>query len=429
MFSRREWNVLINSFYENRIPAVGWFSMDASNLAIARSVVSGSSQTRWPGVVLQLALGTVVAFGFARFDYALLLPFMRADLGWSYAQAGALNTVYSLGYLIGALLAVPVCASLGLRRSFTASMLLSAILVGASGLFSDLGILLTMRGLTGVAGAVLFVAGAALTAEVSHGCDRATLAFGLYCAGAGFGMSLSALFLPTLVDAVGWRCGWMALGALSLIAALIALPGLSRPASGAPPLAPRTSHWPIRMIAVELLGYGLFGVGYIAYATFIVAYLRSSQTLSSTETAHFWALFGASAVGGAFAWGPIQARLRGGWGAACTIAVVAAGAGVPLISSTRLAADVSAVMFGGSFLAVVAAVTSFAQRVAPRSAWTRAIGALTIAVGIGQCIGPVLTGWLSDRFGTLQSGLALSVLILFIAAALLPFQHETDLPP
>ena len=38
-----------------------------------------------------LALGAAVSLGLARFAYAMLLPPMRADLGWSYTTAGAMN--------------------------------------------------------------------------------------------------------------------------------------------------------------------------------------------------------------------------------------------------------------------------------------------------------------------------------------------------
>ena len=40
------------------------------------------------GIVAGLAMGPAVGLGLGRFAYALLLPAMRADLGWSYAMAG-----------------------------------------------------------------------------------------------------------------------------------------------------------------------------------------------------------------------------------------------------------------------------------------------------------------------------------------------------
>ena len=36
---------------------------------------------------------------------------MRADLGWSYFVAGAMNTVNAAGYLVGALAAPACCAA------------------------------------------------------------------------------------------------------------------------------------------------------------------------------------------------------------------------------------------------------------------------------------------------------------------------------
>ena len=59
-------------------------------------------------VAAALALAAAVSLGLARFSYALLLPPMRSDLGWSYFTAGAMNTVNAAGYLAGALL-MPAC--------------------------------------------------------------------------------------------------------------------------------------------------------------------------------------------------------------------------------------------------------------------------------------------------------------------------------
>src|SRR5512144_708717 len=51
---------------------------------------------------LALASGPVVALGFTRFAYALLLPATHEVIHWSYAQAGGMNTANALGYIIGA---------------------------------------------------------------------------------------------------------------------------------------------------------------------------------------------------------------------------------------------------------------------------------------------------------------------------------------
>ena len=54
-------------------------------------------------------------------------------------------------------------------------------------------------------------------------------------------------------------------------------------------------------------------------------------------------------------------------------------------------------------------MASFARRALKPHAVTGAIGTLTVVFGIGQCIGPVLSGALADGPSGLKAGLWLSV--------------------
>ena len=97
---------------------------------------------------------------------------------------------------------------------------------------------------------------------------------------------------------------------------------------------------------------------------------------------------------------------------------------MPLLWHGPIGAYLSSILFGGSVLAVIAAVTSFARRAAKPHALTAAIAALTIAFGIGQCIGPLLSGALSDGPNGVRTGLWLSVGILIVATIVAAFQPE-----
>jgi predicted MFS family arabinose efflux permease len=389
----------------------------------SRKAAAAPGNSLW--IVAGLAMGPVVALGLARFAYALLLPAMRADLGWSYANAGAMNTANAVGYLAGALLAAPLTRRFGIKQTFFAGILLTAAGIGASGLSAHFAVLLGLRVLTGVTGALAFVAGGSMTAAVAGAAAQAPLALGIYFAGGGLGVTLSAITVPLLLERLGWRGGWQVLGGLALAATAIALPALLRaplPAEQSPNAT--ASDWSPRNIGIELLGYVLFGAGYIAYATFIIAQLRSNSHFSAQEIAFFWALLGCAAIAGVFVWSPILTRLKGGRGASAVIAAVTLGAALPLVSSGRPVAYLSALIFGGSFLSTITAVTSFARRAAPPEAWTRAIAALTVAFGIGQCVGPVLSGYLSDGPNGVRAGLEISAAILLAAAVLISFQRE-----
>lgn len=377
-------------------------------------------------VIFGLSMGPAIALGLARFAYALLLPSMRADLGWSFADSGAMNTANAAGYLIGALVAAHIGRRVGDKAAFSLGLLLTSAAIGGAGLTANFTSLLLLRAVSGLAGAVAFVAGAGLTSAAASGGSRsrAPTMLGIYFAGAGIGITASALAVPPLLSGMGWRGGWLVLGALGLAATICGSLALRRTPEPSYKVHIARGGWSARFMAPKLLSYGLFGAGYIAYATFIVAYLRTNEGFDSGSITAFWAILGLAAVVAAFAWGPILARLKGGWGASATIATVAAGAALPLIWHGPTSAYLSSILFGGSVLAVIAAVTSFARKAAKPHAWTAAIAALTIAFGIGQCIGPLLSGALSDGPNGVRAGLWLSVGILVVASVVAAFQPE-----
>jgi predicted MFS family arabinose efflux permease len=370
-------------------------------------------------IALGLAVGPAVALGLARFAYALLLPPMREALHWSYTTAGAMNTANALGYLLGAMTAAPLARWYGARGIFIGGIAIIAVALLASAATGNIIVLLILRVLAGIAGAACFVVGAALTARLSQ--DRApghaALLLGIYFAGGGLGITISGLTISPVLALTnlnsGWRWGWILLAAVTLLALLAAIPA----ARATPELAsaPTKAAWPARRLTFLFTAYGLFGTGYIAYMTFIVAFLKTHGAPDAEVTA-FWSVLGIAAIGGGFVWGPFLSRQQGGRGPAALMAVVTAGAALPLLSTSTQAAFGSAVIFGVSFLAVITAVTTVARVSLHPYQWTAAIAALTTAFAIGQCLGPVFAGVLSDRSDGVRSGLLLSVAILATGA-------------
>lgn len=342
-------------------------------------------------VVVGLAMGPAVALGLARFAYALLLPAMRADLGWDFAEAGAMNTANAAGYLAGALVTAPMAKWAGDRVLFAVSLLLTAITVAASGLTADFSALLTLRFVAGFTGALALVCGAGLVAAAATGDSRSRVPtlLGVYFGGAGIGIVASALAVPPLLDTVGWRGGWLVLGGLALAAAAFGCLVLPRSPEPAHSMGDHAGGgWSARAMAHNLVAYGLFGAGYIAYATFIIAYLRSDEGFTAASVSLFWSILGLASVASAFVWGPILSRLTGGWGTAATLSVVMIGAAVPLSWSRPAGAYLSAVLFGGSFLSVVVAVTAFARKAARPHAWTAVIAVFTVYSASGSASVP-----------------------------------------
>ena len=83
---------------------------------------------------------------------------------------------------------------------------------------------------------------------------------------------------------------------------------------------------------------------------------------------------------------------------------------------------ISALVFGVAFFAVVGSTTAFVRFNYPPAAWPKAIAAMTIAFGIGQTLGPIVVGAITDAFGSLSYALNVSAAMLALGAMLRRFR-------
>ena len=371
-------------------------------------------------VAAALALGAAVSLGLARFSYALLLAPMRADLGWTYLTAGAMNTVNAGGYLVGALLASRWLARFDARAVLLAGCAAAALLLAAHGAVTGDAPLYLLRLLTGVASAATFVSGGLLAARLAgtHP-DSAGLMLGIYYGGTGIGIVASALLLPPLIglpSAHAWQWGWVALGVAAALST--ALMAASTGALAAPPTrAGARAPFDWRPFGFGLAGYFMFGLGYIGYMTFVITLLREQQ-LGTTQIVAFFVLLGAGVVASSWLWAGLLQRCRGGAALALLNALLALATVLPVLSVHPLAVYASGLLFGSVFLSLVASTTALVRHNLPAALWPGGISAFTIVFAIGQIVGPSAVGWIADGSGGLQRGLIGSALALALGAVL-----------
>ena len=190
--------------------------------------------------------------------------------------------------------------------------------------------------------------------------------------------------------------------------------GADRRRRGASPDAAPAS-FAIRPVLIYLAGYFLFGAGYIAYMTFMIAYVRDAGGGAAAQSA-FWSLIGVSAFVTPWVWRRVLALDRGGLATAIILGVNAIGAALPLFGHSALLLAISALVFGVAFFAVVASTTAFVRFNYPPAAWPTAIAAMTIAFGIGQTLGPIAVGAITDAMGSLSYALNVSAAMLALGA-------------
>jgi len=380
-------------------------------------------------VAFLLSFGPAVSNSFARFAYALILPAMRSDLQWSYSQAGSINTVNAFGYLLGALLTRALVARLGNRALYGWGMALTAAAIAATGFVRDFEALMAMRALAGVGGAAVFICGGALSGNIfPHRPQLATTTIAIYFAGGGIGLMLSGVAVPLLLDAQGsaaWPLAWRGMGYASLlmtVAAAWSAWGIAEPGKMA-----GEARWTLRPFAAELASYTLFALGYIGYMTFVIAWMRLNGASTATVIA-MWFVLGLATLLAPLVWRKPAEHWPGGRPLAAVMAVLTAGAALPLASAQPAAMLLSAALFGLAMFSAPSSVGSFIKRALPRPAWGSAIATFTVVFAAGQIAGPIAIGWLADRSGSLQVGLAASAALLALGAVLALAQRDLRHP-
>jgi predicted MFS family arabinose efflux permease len=380
---------------------------------------------RAAATVCVLALAPAIGVGIARFAYSLLLPDMRASLGWTYAAAGFMNTVNAAGYLVGAIIAAVAMRRIGQYGAMVHGSLACVLALALSAVTDNFVVLSLARLTAGIGGAIAFVAGGVATVRIAQRHPgHAAFLVSLYYIGPGLGILLSGMITPALLVKLGPGSWWVGWGVLAVLTAIMcAVLGLTRFETPTAKIDEIQVRAALRPMLIVVVSYCLFSVGTIAYMTFMIAWLAKSGA-GATAQAVFWSLLGLGGISSPFLWSWAIAALSRGRAIAMLAALTFVAAAIGLSADVRIMQFLSAFMFGSAFLAVVAATTAFVRQNYPPSAWPSGVGVMTVAFGLGQMIGPVLSGTISDWSGNLMLALQSATAVLAIAAVLALFQRD-----
>ena len=378
---------------------------------------AAGTPTLWPAFGLGLAVA--VGNGLARFAYALLLPSMRADLGWSYAQAGWLNTANALGYVVGAVSGYLLLNQFSARTLFIVGLCLTFLSLGATGIHADVAWLSGQRLLSGIGAAWVFSCGSVLVqVRYRNAPHLSSSATGLFFAGAGIGIAASGLVIGPLLAILGdaaWPRAWLTLGALGAAASIWPLILATRTAVDAVSNYRSLDAVPLTRLGTSMAAYFFFATGYIVYMTFIFAWL-GEQGLPWQFGTVVWTVLGIGVAVAPFAWRKLLDRWPGDRILSASCAVTLAGTLVALIDA-RVAVLVSAALFGLGVFIAPSAIAILVRQSLPPDQIARAMTLFTAIFAIGQAIGPVLAGSVADKQG-LDASLAVGAILLGVAAIL-----------
>jgi len=364
-----------------------------------------------------------VAMGIGRFAFTPILPMMQADLGISVSQGSWLASANYLGYLVGSLIAVH--PGISARAAIRCGLVLIAASTLAMGADHHFAVWLILRGIAGIASALVMIAVSAwILPRLAHAA-RDNLSGTVY-SGVGAGIvyaGVGCLLLLRLNASA--TSAWLLLGTTAAIATIAVWRVVGDEVATPVPHVPTDGSHVGRTHFRLVFCYGAYGLGYIIPATFLP--VMAKQVIADPSWfAWAWPCFGAAAMLSTIVSAPLARRFsnRAVWIAGNL--VMAIGVLIPVALPGLAGIAVAALCVGGTVMVNTMTGIQEARRVAGAHARSL-IGAMTAAFAIGQIVGPLLVAGLVHVPGGFSWALAISALPLVIAAYVLNTLH--DEPP
>jgi len=369
--------------------------------------------------------------GLGRFVFTAVLPMMQDSAGVSAGAGSLLATGNYLGYLVGALVAMALGASVERRvvwRVAGSALVASLVLMA---LTEHLWWWLAFRAVAGAASALLFIVVVRVIVRATWSHHHAGWAYG----GVGAGIVLSSL-IATICDLIGgWRAAWVLTGLVAAVLLVAGPPGraavpdittddrdltpgdreVTHPGGG------HRTH--ARLFAVLVACYFLEGAGYIIAGTFLVA---TAHANSAPWVAHsLWLIVGVAAVPSCVLWAWLSHHLSRPMLLMIALALQAAGIALTGASTGTASVIATGLLFGGTFMGA----TTLALAAGNDLAIPASVAILSAAYAIGQVAGPgAVTPLLAHGYQPALLGAAGIVALSATLAALLHLRFPRHLP-
>jgi DHA1 family chloramphenicol resistance protein-like MFS transporter len=351
-----------------------------------------ATRGRLPLAVHLLAF-SLFAMGSAEFLVAGVLPAIAADLRITLPAAGAMISAFAVGVVVGGPLLAVATLRWPRRITLVTAQLLFAASVAAGLLTDHYGLLLVTRFVAGLAYAG-FWAAAAVTAVGLVAPERTARASGVVVSGLSLAMIAGGPASALLSHFTGWRGGFWAVVALTVLGAVATLAAVPETRAGGRPRV----RSELRTMARPRL-WLVYGVTLLSTAAYMISYNYLAAFLTGvTGIAEVWVppiltLFGVGALAGLSIGGriadqrPFRALLAGAVGIAAGSVLLAvlgahAVAVVPLVAVLGVAGFVLNPAIYGRVFTIAADAPTLAGATAV-SAFQLGISLVPLFAGLG----------------------------------------------
>ncbi|MGA3175293.1 MAG: MFS transporter [Syntrophorhabdales bacterium] len=381
-------------------------------------------------------LVTILAHGFGRMSYSVILPSMKDGLMLSYTQLGSIATGNFIGYLCLAIVGGFLAARFGVRRVVFVSLIVIGVSLFLTGLADSFLFAFFTRLVSGAGNGGAYVPIMALPAAWFI-IKRRGLATGIVSAGIGTGLFLSGVMLPPVISAFGregWRYAWFMLGIIVFLLAFVCFAFLRDSPkemglgvyggevreTGGPKV---TLFSAFRDIVVEpeiwKLGgvYFMYGFSYIVYLTFFVAYLTKEMQVPAVAAGRIFGILGIFSIFCGVIYGWVSDIVGRRYGSMLAYLTLALSYILFAFWKDYTGFYLSAVVFGIAAFSIPVIMAAAAGDAVGGKLAPAGLGFITLFFGIGQALGPMIGGYIKDATGTFTYAFLLSAAVSLAGGA------------
>ncbi len=389
------------------------------------SAVLATPTERYRHVIVAVGFCNIMAsIGFTRFAYTLIMPAMREGLALPYTAMGTIGTTGFVLYMLAGPPLGALTARLGMRATIAFALAVASVGLFGLALASGLASALVANVLVQLGSAAANVAGFAV-AMPWFPPRRRGAALGILLGGAGAGILLVGQVLPGIIATgpSGWRAAWAAVGALTLITAILtgALLRDHPDASWSAFRARTTARTAWReMLTMPALWVSAsigatFGFEYIVYGTFFAVHLTMAGR-SIHEAGQLWSLVGVLMIASGLVGGALSDRIGRLRAQAVLLAAQGAGAACLAAYTEGPGVYVAIALYGATVMGTTAVAGAFMTDVVGPARASSAVGFTNLVFGAGQALGPVVAGWLVDATGSVVAALLSATAVSAVGA-------------